>query len=289
MTWVKKIIPLVLVAFAVFPGCQALRDLADSASSASSGQKPTVQFAGMRFQDLTLSSCTLVFDVDVGNPYAVDIPLTDVGYRLASAGKRFLEGTAQPGGSVPAHGTRRVSLPAKISFPDLLKTLEGVHPGDVIPYTADLDLQVKAPVVGVIAIPFRKEGQVPIPAPPQVELTAVRWKDFSLEKATAALDISIVNANKFPLDLSRLGYALDLAGVPVAKGSADSTASFPAGGRGSVPVEISFSPKNLGLAAFQILSGKGARYALAGTMQVGTPFGALALPFDRSGETVFRR
>lgn len=54
-------------------------------------------------------------------------------------------------------------------------------------------------------------------------------------------------------------------------------------------VSISLSPKKLGLAAFRMLTGKGAGYERTGDMNVKTPFGPMNLPVKRIGKTVFRR
>ncbi|MFO8012167.1 MAG: hypothetical protein R6X20_02565 [Phycisphaerae bacterium] len=61
------------------------------------------------------------------------------------------------------------------------------------------------------------------------------------------------------------------------------------GGSAVVKLPLSLSPKQLGMAAWQVLTGQGAGYDLTGTMDVTTPYGPMALPIRRIGETVFRK
>ena len=45
---------------------------------------------GLKFQDVKPDSATLLFDVEVNNPYAVDLPLTNISYALTSGTNTFL-------------------------------------------------------------------------------------------------------------------------------------------------------------------------------------------------------
>jgi len=60
-----------------------------------------------------------------------------------------------------------------------------------------------------------------------------------------------------------------------------------ASGGGEIPT--SFAPAKLGMAVFGMLSGTGSGYSLKGTVAIDTPFGPMAPPIDRTGDTVFRR
>jgi LEA14-like dessication related protein len=260
-------------------GCSVLEGLGRSI------EKPSARIAGARFGDLSLDAVTLLLDVEVGNPYAVPLPLVKLDYGLSSGGKGILSGSAEPGGSVPARGSRVVPLPVRIGFPGLLAALGDVKPGSVVPYAADLTLSTDAPGVGLLSLPLRKEGELPVPAAPEVTVAGLRWEDLGLEKAAAVINLGIRNANSFPVDLSKLSYAFSLAGSRVAEGSVDRPMSFAPGAGGSVDLRLSFSPKSLGLAALGALLGGKASYRLAGSMAFGTPCGGLDVPFDRSGET----
>jgi len=160
----------------------------------------------------------------------------------------------------------------------------------VIPYRADLGLSVDAPGVGPLRLPLRKEGKLPVPSAPDVEVTEIKWDKLTLDSAAGRVRLRMVNRNQFPVELSKLTYALSLGGAEVARSAIASPVAFQAGGgAGAIEIPISLSPKKLGLAAFNILRGSRAGYQLGGTAGVTTPFGPMSLPIKKIGDTLLRR
>ena len=264
-------------------GCGGLRNVLDL-------ERPSARIVGVSLRDVSLDAATLLFDVDVENPYAVPLPLLNVDYGLASADKPFLSGKADLQGTVPARGKKSVSVPAKVTYLELLRTLKDVRPGSVVPYKGELGLSVDAPAVGLLRLPLEKEGKLPVPAAPGVKITEVKWDTLTLDEAGGRVTVQLVNHNQFPVELAGLTYALALGDVEVAKSSMAKAVAFEAGGgAGTIEIPISLSPKKLGLAAFRVLAGEGAGYKLLGTANVDTPFGAMSLPIEGIGNTVFRR
>lgn len=270
---------------AVLAGCSSMGSLLDSI------EKPSAVIKGVRFQDLSLDAVTLALDVEVSNPYSMALPLTDVSYSLASGGKPFLSGQAASAGTIPAKQSRNFNVPARIVFADLLQTVQGIRPGSVVPYSAEVNLSVDPPAatgLGPLTLPVRKQGEVPVPAVPRVSLANVQWKDLSWTQASAVADLNIENTNDFALDLRQLDYNLSLAGARVAQSGVSQAVKFDKGQTRTLQIPISFSPANLGLSAFNILKGQSADYEMTGDMNVQTPFGALAMPFARRGQTTLR-
>ncbi|HOX40471.1 MAG TPA: LEA type 2 family protein [Candidatus Brocadiia bacterium] len=275
-----------LVIFAIIAsiltGCQSLQSLMDTSA------RPSASVKNVALNDLSLQRATLLFDVEIANPYAVPLPLLDMEYWLASADKQFLSGKAQIGGTVPAHGSRVVSLPATVVFAELIKAISGVKPGAVIPYTARLNLSVDAPAVGVLSLPMEKTGDLPVPTVPEVELTSVQWKALSMSEAKAVLAVKIKNTNDFPVDLSRMSFALSLGEANVVSSSVAQPISFAGGAEAAMELPISFSPLSFGIGVFNMLKGKGSSYKLAGNLDLVTPFGPLSMPYSQQGKTTFR-
>ncbi len=129
-------------------------------------ERPTVEIAGAKLQDVGLTNATMMFDVKVDNPYTVPLPMSNVDYALASQGQRFLTGKADVKGEVPAKGSKVLGVPVRISYVELMNAVKGAKPGSTIPYTADLGLSVDAPVLGTLRLPMSKEGQIAIPSTP---------------------------------------------------------------------------------------------------------------------------
>src|SRR3990172_9440753 len=113
-----------LICGSLVNGCQTLEGILESSP------KPTARIIGTELKNLSLERIDLVFNVEVANPYAVDLPLLDLTYTVGS------------------RGTSVIQLHARITFASLIRTLKGVRPGSVVPYKADLTLGVDAPVVG---------------------------------------------------------------------------------------------------------------------------------------------
>jgi len=262
-------------------GCGTLQEIVDATP------KPSARVAAARLADLSLEQATLNFDLEISNPYSVALPLVNLKYALASDGREVLAGAAPISGSVPAGGAKTVTVPAQIKFAHLLSVLEGVRPGAVIPYAADLDLSVDAPGVGPLSLPLTKKGKLPVPTVPVVKLENVAWQRLALDEATALLNIQIENANQFPVDLSTFDFGLSLAGTRVIDTTLRQPASFAAGGAHRLEIPITIVPRDLGMAAFRMLTGKGAGYQLGGAMNVDTPYGPISLPVQATGTTLF--
>lgn len=128
-------------------------------------KKPTARLMGVQFKDVGLYGATLVFDVQIQNHYAFDVPLQRFNYIVASQGQRFLAGFGQVQITVPAMASQTVSLPARVDYLKALKMLGGsVIGGTAIPYEARLELVIDTPRLGSIMLPMETTGQLSLPA-----------------------------------------------------------------------------------------------------------------------------
>ncbi len=264
-------------------GCAAMDSLVKGM------EKPTARIVGVKISELRLESAVLGFEVEVSNPYSVALPLTNVEYGLASGGAAFLSGKAEAAGAVPAKGSKVISMPAKVEFVKLIETVKGIRPGAVVPYEASVRLSVDAPGVGPVSLPLSKSGELPVPVAPSIELSEVKWRSLSFEKAEALLRVKVGNGNQFAAELSKVGMKVSLGGHPIGTAEITKAARFEAGGECVVEIPVSFAPKELGLAAFGLLRGDGSEYKISGVMKVDTAFGVIAMPYEKTGETKFGR
>jgi len=162
----KMHVTLACALLGVF-GCETIQQ-------ALNVKKPSASLKGLSFEDITLKSATLLFDVEVENPYPVALPLLDMDYAVTSGANKLLSGKADIQTTVPANEKKVVSLPAKVSYVDLVKAFMGIRPGSQIPYKADVGLSVDAPALGQIRLPLKKTGQLAVPAIPKVD--EIDWK-----------------------------------------------------------------------------------------------------------------
>lgn len=264
-------------------GCSSLQDAIDAAP------KPTARILGAGVRNLSLQSLDLVFDVEVSNPYSVSLPLVDLTYTLGSGKQQFLAGGIKPSGSVPAKGSSVIQLPARLDLGAVLKTLSGVRPGAVVPYRAEIDVVVDAPLLGNMTLPLKRNGEIPIPAVPEITLVSFDVGELSLERISATAKLRVKNTNQFQIDLTRFRFDLALGGKQVTSVRLRSSSKLARGQATVVEVPVSVSPSAVGAGLVNLLSGSGAGYDLSGRLDVTTLYGELALPFIQSGETAVRR
>ena len=278
-----RFITFAVICASLVAGCQSMQDLIGGAS------KPTAHVIGASIRGLSLENVVLLFDVEVQNPYASSLPLIDLGYSLTSGGRKFLEGTVTPTGSIPARGKQVIQLPATVPFSSLFATLKGVKPGAIVPYTADFRIGVNAPVLGRLDLPFSKSGELPVPAVPQVELTSLAIARLSLDQMTASAKLQVKNTNQFPFDLTKLGVSFALGGQEVGSSKLANSVNIPAGQATILEVPLSFSPRAAGIGLVNLLRGNQIAYKVSGSIDANSRFGPLSLPFSHIGNTPISR
>jgi LEA14-like dessication related protein len=161
----QTIIWMMALASIFFAGCETINSIGIA--------KPTAKMTGLKFADAKLDSATLLFDIEVDNPYPVALPLLNLEYGLSSGAEPFLNGSADLQTTVPAKSKKTVTLPAKINYLEMFKALKGIKPGSKIPYKADVGLSVDAPAVGTLRLPMNKEGEVTLPKVSDVNVKSI--------------------------------------------------------------------------------------------------------------------
>ena len=175
MKTMKSCIAVVL-AGVMLCGCAELQN-------ALKVQRPTANLQGVRLGDINLESAGLLFDVEIQNPYPVDLPLVDLDYDVQSGSNKLFAGLAEIGQTIPAKNKAIVTLPAKVSYLDAFNALKSCKPGAIIPYKANVGLSVDAPAVGVIKLPLSQSGELAVPTLPKP--TDINWQKL-IEKAIPA-------------------------------------------------------------------------------------------------------
>jgi LEA14-like dessication related protein len=238
---------------------------------------------------LSADALDVVFNVKISNPYGVELPLATVDYALAARSATFLSGAAPLSGTIPAHGARVVKIPARVVYEAVLDAVTGLRLGQIVPYQADLGLSVQAPGMGVVRVPVSHSGEVPIPNVPMIELVGIEWGDVSLQSAAATLKMKLTNTNEFPVDLKKLAYGVQLDGRDVFSGETAKSLSLGAGEAGEIDIPVKVSAARAGLAIFDMVRKTDTGYTVRGATEVGTPFGPISLPFERTGSTGMSR
>jgi LEA14-like dessication related protein len=253
-------------------GCSGVVDSIKS----TFGSQPTASIEEVRFADFELRSVTLDFRVEVTNPYTFNLPVVGLDYALNTNAQPFLDGSMDVDENIPAQGVKMITLPLRIDLVGLLDTTKSIRPGQVLPYEAQLGLNVDIPGAGPMKLPLTRSGELPIPAPPEVSIASIDWESMSLSEVKGTLLLDVSNPNEFAFTLKSFDYDLSLAGYSVAQGEGARSKWLSAGHQGQVPVPITFSPGGM-------LGGTQVDYALTGKLDIETPYGVITAPFDQTG------
>lgn len=252
--------------------------------------KPTAEVSGFHLPSINLEKADVVVDVLVSNPNPIPIPLVDILYLIESDGRKLVSGTIPDAGTIQAHGSETIKIPVSLVYQDIKDTYDDIHPGEVIPYRVKVELLVDVPVLGRITLPLEKTGEIPIPYKPDVDVDKIEFEHLSLEETSASLHLKVENKNKFDLGIKALDYNFILADVTIAEASLSRSANIAQCGEGVLEIPISFRPKDLGSAVWDIVRGRGAGYSMTGKLEVDTPFGPMHLPFSKEGgKTTFKK
>ena len=119
----------------------------------------------------------------------------------------------------------------------------------------------------------------------KVSIASIAWENMSLEEVKGTLLLDVTNPNEFAFTLKSFDYDLSLAGHSVMQGEGARSKWLSAGHQGQVPVPVSFSPGDAGVALLGMLGGTQVDYALSGQLAIETPYGMITTPFDQSGRT----
>ncbi|NIO39672.1 MAG: hypothetical protein GTO41_05430 [Burkholderiales bacterium] len=268
---------------ALFSGCGSLEE------AIRVTPKPDAKVLGASVRNLKLRSVDVVFDIEVSNPYTVSLPLIDLSYTIGSSGQQLLSGSIKPSGSIPAGGSSVIQLPARVDLESVLQILPAVKPGAVVPYSAQIQVIVNAPLLGEIDLPVRRNGEIPVPAIPEVTLVSLDVLNFGLDEVKAEARLRVKNTNRFHMQFSGLRFDLALGDRTVARARLRNSSKLAPGQIAVLKIPVTFFTNALGAGALDLLSGSDAAYAITGKIDVMTRFGEMVLPFSERGETIMRR
>lgn len=245
--------------------------------------KPTADVSGIHIPSINLKKLEIVVDVLITNPNPVPIPLVDIDYLVESNGRKLVSGLIPDAGTIHAHGSETIKIPITIIYDDIKDTYDDIKPGSIIPYRIKVGLIADVPVFGKITLPLEKEGEIPVPYKPDVDLDKVEFDSFSFEETSATLHMKLENKNDFDLGLNALEYEVWLAGVSIVNAKLSKSAKVEKNGISYIQLPVSFRPKDFGSALWDMIRGKGAGYAMKGNLDMDSPFGPMQLPFNKEG------
>jgi LEA14-like dessication related protein len=218
-------------------GCSWLRQMA-----ASGFQKPSLAFKDASLSDVTLAGATVNLVFTVTNPNDAALSLAETDYKFSLEGKQVVAGKPAAGIRIPAKGSSDITLPASVKFADLAGSLADFWRKEQANYRAEGHIGVDTPI-GIAALPFEKEGTVPLPKLPEVSLGTPKIGQLGLTSARIDIPLVFANQNPFALPLGSVSGALRIAGADVGQIDAQQVGRVDAKAAKTVtlPVTVRFS------------------------------------------------
>lgn len=261
-----------LLSLLTLAGCETLNGMLDVIP------KPTASLQSVSIADLSLSDATVDLAVQVNNPYKVSIPNVNLDYALATQNVDFVSGAIKSDKAIPAGSSSTIHVPVKVTYASLLKLVQSVRPGQVVPYDANVKFSTNVPGIGMVSLPLNRKGELPVPMVPKVSIASVDWGEISLSKTTATVNLNITNLNDFAVKMKQLNYDFAIGGKGVVNSTVTKAIDFASGQQQSLKIPISFNAMNLGLGALNVIKSGNASYTFSGRLDADTPFGALTFP-----------
>jgi len=250
--------------------------------------KPTAKLTGTRLANINFEQADLVFDVAVDNrnPFAIDI--AGLNYDLKIENQSLLSGVAAQGLEIKPVSTSKVELPVTLKFADLKKLPGELSKQDTFTYQLDSSVVVDIPVIGNYAIPVSKQGELPVPKLPRIQLKDVKVRNLSISSADLVARVEIDNPNAFDLAFTDFDYQLKINRQTWGQGTIKDNNKVPKKGTATIDIPVKLDMMSMGKTAYQLLSSRQAlEYNLSGGVTVDTGLEMLRnfrMPLDVDGK-----
>ncbi len=230
----RRLSALFLLA-TLLSGCASMQRLAASAIAS-----PRLQFEKATVTALDLDGTTVVLDFTLENPNDIAFRVAGATWRLDVEGSRLGEGELPGGVTLPSRGKAPFAVTVRLRWADLARLTEQVRRQAEVAYRVAGVIRVETPI-GVLELPYRHEGRLPVPRLPALRLAGASVDVNSFTELELELTLDVENTNGFMLPGATLRFDVLLNGVPVATGREATLQPLGAGGeaRLRLPIRVS--------------------------------------------------
>jgi LEA14-like dessication related protein len=270
---------LAAVAFSL-ASCASLQDLARAAF-----ERPRLAFRSASIAGLDLEGATVALEFNLENPNGFGLDVARVGYGLEVEGTRIATGDLPGGLTIPPRGAAPLTVPVRVRFADVPGIVSLLTSGrDQIRYRVSGNVGVNTPI-GVVELPMAHEDHLALPSLPRFALDGLSVRSASLTEVALDVKVRVTNPNRFGLPAGKIGYALSVAGNPVARADGAPVAAVAGNGASTIALPVKVSLLRAGQAAVALDRGGEVDVALQGEAKVA----GLPLPLDLKARLPARR
>ena len=250
--------------------------------------KPTASLTASRLTKINFEQADLEFDLAIENQNPVAINLAGLEYDLKIENHSLVSGVTAKGLEIKPVSTSTVQIPVSLIFDDLRKLPGELWQQDYFAYQLDTKFVVDVPVLGNIAIPVSRAGELPVPKLPDISIKSIRLKNLNLMAAEVIAQVEIENPNAFDLAFSDFEYSLNVNQQPWGQGSITASNSIPKKASGTIEIPVKLDMASMGRTAYQMLSSEQPlEYRLTGGITLDTGIEMLReyrMPLDIQGK-----
>lgn len=124
---------------------------------------PEISVKSLTMEKLSFSEATLNLNLEVDNPNAFGLALTNLNYDFVVNGKRWLNGSRPNLGTVKQNQKNLITLPISLNFMEMGSSLYGLLKGGTdLDYSLSgkLDARSNQKLIGNFAMPFDSSGRI---------------------------------------------------------------------------------------------------------------------------------
>ncbi|MBN2040355.1 MAG: hypothetical protein JW864_09955 [Spirochaetes bacterium] len=149
----KRLLP-VIIAVLLF-SCQGIQIK----------KKPEARIKNFDIQSISLYDITLLFDVEVTNPYPLNLKLQDIAFTFFIEGKQFFKTSTARGLKIKANGKESSIFTVNLKYKDIIKIIQDYTKKDYLNCVVDTVITIPLPdLPGLqdnIAFSYKLKKQIP--------------------------------------------------------------------------------------------------------------------------------
>ena len=214
---------------------------------------PEATFSSLNIDAMSFDRSDMTFDFAVNNPNVFNLELDGLRYDVIINEQSVVAGTSTQKMSLAAGQSSMVSLPVSLVFADIINAVGSLAHEKTFAYEIKSELDIAAPILGVVTIPVSASGDLPIPRLPRIKKPSLTINQVTLAGASMNLAFEVENPNVFNLILNELQYVLKVGGREWATMKAQDEMSLEKdkATRISLPVMVDFA--SIGRSGFSLL------------------------------------
>jgi LEA14-like dessication related protein len=168
----RRILLIAVLLVAFLSGCESIEQ---------TFLKPKATVTSIKFGDVTPNWATLLFDVEIENPYSSKLPVRNLSFALTSNERPLFWGGAAQQEMLPAKSKKTVTLSVPVGYQNVIKSFDEFVAGVHIPYEAEVNLTLGTSTLEKMNVPLKKTGQITVPNIGKFSQAEIDWPNVLME------------------------------------------------------------------------------------------------------------